>query len=166
MKILVIEEKELFRVAARQQLKDHDLTIIDSFEEAIDHIGKQHDFDVVLIDLMMEPSSKMLDFAGAKHLDREIAAGFILAPLAAKTGAKFVGIISATRIYDHPARVALEHFKRDPFFTIAKAKCLFFTERPLIEARADLTTRVASFDEESIQVKDWAGMLSLLIEET
>jgi CheY-like chemotaxis protein len=115
MKILVIEDSAINQEAARQTLSGHELTIAESYDEAMKLLLRKrsfdnkapkdtqpHPFDVVLTDLMMEPSDKGLSDCGHENNKGQMPVGFPLALAAALSGAKYVGCVTQTNHHDHP----------------------------------------------------------------
>lgn len=119
MKILVIDDSRIHQNAAHEQLKDHDLTVVKTYDEAhrlivgSDRDGhghhEKHDFDVVLVDLLMPASLTKLSHS-FKWVDQVMPVGIFLALLAAKFGAKYVGLLTDTHHHDHPAAACLDAF--------------------------------------------------------
>ena len=139
MKILVIDDTEIQREAAKAQLKDHDLTVLGTHKEAqellrgfkgsSDNLSREeqlacrHDYEVVLTDLMLPPDlrnmARPFDFEG-----QLMPVGIFLAIFAAMKGAKFVGVLSDLKGHSHPVAdmvMAIWGYTKQPF-TIAEAR--------------------------------------------
>jgi CheY-like chemotaxis protein len=129
MKILVVEDKQIHQQSARDTLVGHDVTIIDSFDEAM-RLLVAGSFEVVLTDMMMPMSRKTL----ARDLydpEVQVPYGFVIALRAALCGAKFVAMLTDTNHHKSAISAALDHiggasyhaFK--PNFEINGAKAMF-----------------------------------------
>lgn len=110
-KILVIEDKAMHRESAKATLAGHDVTIVSSFDEAMDLMKLGSDtvnfFDVVLTDMMMPMSWRTLgDSVGNLG---EQPYGFIIALRAALCGAKFIAMLTDTNHHRGPMSAALDH---------------------------------------------------------
>jgi CheY-like chemotaxis protein len=110
MKILVIDDKKENRDAALEQLKDHNVTVAGTYDEAQSLLQKKHNFEVVLADLMMPPSKQSLGPKGIQYLNQEMPMGIFLALLAAMNGAKYVAVFTDANHHDHPASAAFDKF--------------------------------------------------------
>ncbi|MBI2410936.1 MAG: hypothetical protein HYV32_03555 [Candidatus Kerfeldbacteria bacterium] len=113
MKILIMDDNPLHRAAAQAQLNDHELTVVSTYDDAQALIGKKHDFDVVLVDLLMPPSKKNLNSQGKRFTRKEMPVGIFLALLAARFGAKYVAVVTDAGHHDHPASTCFDAF--NPF---------------------------------------------------
>jgi len=65
-------------------------------------------FDAVLSDLIMPASREPLSPDGLKFAGQLMPVGFALALLAAKNGAKYVAVVTATNHHNHPASAMLD----------------------------------------------------------
>lgn len=125
MKVLVIEDNTIHSDAAKAQLSAHDLTVVNSYAAGNKALGyEKHEFDVVLVDLMLpasseSQSSKGLDFAG-----QEMPIGVFLAIKAAMHGAKFVAVLTDTGHHDHPASACLDSFCMHRPFMVGDTKVI------------------------------------------
>lgn len=128
MKILIIEDSARNVTAAREQLASHDLTVVETANKALELLGAGYartgkcDFDVVLTDLLMPSPSYGLsgeakhEYAGEWYGVNppkpalEIPVGVFFALMAAKNGAKRVGVLTDSGHHDHPASALLDAF--------------------------------------------------------
>lgn len=115
MKILVFDDNAFQRRGAVNQLgKDHDLTVVSTFDEAYSLIydQKQNNFDIVLLDLLVPPGDYSLrdlpEEKRVKYEGEEMPLGPILAIFAMQKGIKRIGIISDAGHHANPAASALE----------------------------------------------------------
>lgn len=124
MKILVIDDSTVHLKSAKEQLGSHDLTVVNNFDDAQKLLGggynsdkrtktNTHDFDVVLTDLMMPASAQYMGNRGSEFVGQEMSVGIFLALLAAKNGAKFVGVLTDGCHHDHPAIACFDAFNSD-----------------------------------------------------
>jgi len=153
LKILVIDDTEIQREAAKVQLKDHDLTIVGDYDAAADLLHPKWDdwscryrhednipyeqkkteweahnpgFDVVLTDLMMPPGHDNLGSdTHAKFAVDQMPVGMFLAMMAACKGVKFVGIVSDTNHHVHPAGAALARLPASDGIQVGDARMYF-----------------------------------------
>lgn len=153
MKILVIDDKEIHQNSAIATLNGHEVTVIDSYDEAIKVLVPGCGYEVVLSDLMMPMSKENLIQTAYK--DGELMPyGFILALRASAVGAKYVAVVTDTNHHHGAMSAALDHiggFKENgdevwnygwengaitPKFIINGAKA-FFIHAPLTEGAKD-----------------------------
>lgn len=95
-------------------------------------------WDAVLVDLLMPAGRDSQGPTGERYVGEPMPVGFALALLAAKNGAKFVAIVTATNHHNHPASAMLDRLsdaywhdedaKAD--FVINGAKAGFFHHPP------------------------------------
>src|SRR3989344_159126 len=107
MKILVIDDTEMNRKSAEMAFLDHELTVVDSYDAAVEVLEKNN-YDVVLSDLLMPASHNMLGPEGMKYAGELMPVGFALALFAARQGTKYVAVVTATSHHDHPASAMLD----------------------------------------------------------
>lgn len=151
MKILVIDDSPIHQDAARKQLaEEHDLTIVGSYDEGQTLLGyrswqdrsDKHEFDVVLVDLLMPASRQM----GAYSMEKELPVGIFLALLAAKNGAKHVALFTDSDHHTHPASACFDALNksegRPTPLTVEGASVLLVNDRNLIR------------DDESVPAKE------------
>ncbi len=117
MKILVIDDSSVHQQSARQTLKDHDLTVVGSYDEAVRLMGQDFKvgskygqvFDAVLTDLMLPAGMGGLGGAGSEFDGQEMPMGFGLALLAVLySGAKMVAVVTDLNRHVHPASRLLD----------------------------------------------------------
>lgn len=130
MRILVVEDKELYRASARKTLVGHEVTIVGFFDEAMELLplrdeGEEPEaatyvpaFDAVLIDMMM-PMIQKKTFPGPFQPCVAVPYGFIIALRAALCDVKYVAMVTVGEAagYGWPssktvidgAKVALTH---------------------------------------------------------
>ena len=132
MKILVIDDNQVNLDAAEAQLAGHDVTFVSSYDEGRELVKKKHEFEVVLVDLLM-PASREAQGAGMRYVGQEMPIGIFLALLAAKNGAKYVAVFTDSDHHSHPASACFDAFNRgecDPTpFTVEGAKMLLSNTR-------------------------------------
>lgn len=135
MKILVIDDTKRNLDSAIKTLTDHDVTICQTYDEAIVLLGNQ--WDAVLCDLMM-PVVTSNKAAGPKRafLNKEMVSGWSLALMAAMHGTKFVIVASRECHHRHPGSAMLDAFKVNyeyHIFSIDEAKVMFTNNIPMVE---------------------------------
>jgi CheY-like chemotaxis protein len=95
-------------------------------------------WDAVLADLLMPAGQDAQGDKGFKFVGQQMPVGFALALLAAKNGAKYVAVVTATNHHNHPASAMLDRlgsaYWRDEDasanFVINGAKAMFVHHRP------------------------------------
>lgn len=145
MKILVIDDNPINRTAAEKQLgNEHELTVVGTYDEGRTLLGyerydcrsNKHDFDVVLVDLLMPPSMQMQTTQSRTQTWGEMPVGIFLALLAAKNGAKYVGILTDDH-HSHPASACFDAFNGDhglpTVFSVENAKVVLCNDPNLME---------------------------------
>jgi CheY-like chemotaxis protein len=133
MKIIVIDDTLVHRMAAQQTLDGHDLTVASSYDEAVKLLDRER-YEVVLTDLLMPAGRDAQGPRGAPFVGQLMPVGFALALHAVLRGAKYVAVVSATNHHDHPASAMLDRlgdaYWRDeqtrPRFVINGATVGFF----------------------------------------
>ncbi len=171
MKILVIDDKAANREAAKQTIIGHDLTVVDSWDAAVEQLEIRYNeqviktklvaaglpatsdklegevrkkwyseyykiketsrvpyWDAVLCDLLMPASRETMGGEGMKFVGQEMPLGLALALLAAKNGAKYVAVATATNHHHHPASAMLDRLEDcgdGPNFVINGAQAMF-----------------------------------------
>ena len=78
-------------------------------------------WDVVLTDLLMPAGPMKQAGSGCQYVGQEMAVGWALALTAARTGVKYVAVVTDTNHHYHPASAMLDVFNRH-FFTIDGAR--------------------------------------------
>lgn len=149
MKILVVEDNLMHRESAAETLLGHEVTIVESFEKAMELMETDFSFpfEVVLTDMMM-PICEGRPFSPKSFEDRQAPYGFVIALRAALRGAKFVAMVTDTNHHKDAMSNALNHlghaYYRDGFkpnFVINGARVMFvhapFIEKIVREAPCD-----------------------------
>lgn len=109
MKILVIDDAKLHREAAKALFPDHELTVVGSYDAGQQLVGQLHQFDVVLVDLLMPASAQSMG-ADRNLVGQEMPVGIFLALLAAKNGAQYVAVFTDQDHHSHPASACFDAF--------------------------------------------------------
>lgn len=162
MKILVVDDCENNRKSAVQTLYEHDLTVVGSYDEALNEIqstlvGDRPCYDVLLADLLM-PAGGCNQVEDSKYVGQEMPVGWGLAIIAAKYKTKYVAVVSDTNHHYHPAAEII-FWIGSKVFTLYEAKALFLGHSSMVEIEN-------STDERGLQKgKDWAEALRLLTTE-
>lgn len=139
MRILVIEDKEAHRKSAEETLAGHEITIVDSFDKAMDLLSKDSTpFEAVLTDMMM-PMSRQTLAPGVFNPSEQVPYGFILALKATLCGAKFVAMVTDTNHHQGAMSAAIDHLGQayyrngfKPNFVVNGAKVMF-VHTPFVE---------------------------------
>ena len=145
MKVLVIEDSDKHRQAARDTLEEHELTVLCTFDEAMEVLkdGPVH-CDVVLTDLMMPMSPTMLR---PELYDPavQVPYGFVIALKAALAGARHVAVVTDTNHHEGAISAALDYLGHayysegfEPNFNINGAVCMF-VHAPFITKTTTIT---------------------------
>jgi CheY-like chemotaxis protein len=173
MKILVLDDNAIHREAAIAQLAEHDLTVVSTYDEAQELILSEHEFDVLLADLLMPPS---LQAQGERHRWRdEMPVGIFIALLASIRGFKYVAVFSDSNHHQHPASACFDAFNEGEGwptpFMVNGAKVVLSNTRNWInhfqpDNLANEMDRKEWCKEEnlSVQAKNWAKLLKHLLE--
>ncbi len=163
MKILVIDDSKNHQDAAKAQLSGHETTVVGSYSDGCKLLVKKHEFEVVLVDLLMPPSDwwQKKGFTGG-----DMPFGIFLALLAAKNGAKYVAVFTDSNHHDHPASACLDDFNEHETcptpFTVEGATVLFCNNRNWVNYfRPDnLAEKVDSGP--SVRAKNWSKVFEYL----
>lgn len=159
MKVLVIEDNVIHSDAAKAQLSEHDLTVVNSYDAGNKALGyEKHEFDVVLVDLMLPASSEYQSSKGLDFAGQEMPVGVFLAIKAAMHGAKFVAVLTDTNHHDHPASACLDYFGRHKPFMIGETKVIFTNDNCFLEDFERNLSTYSKTGEKSIEAKDWARL--------
>jgi len=180
MKILVVDDNETHRNAAKAQLgKENEVTVASEYSEAQKLLGygdyslplaerNQHSFDAVLVDLLMPgPQEQQAD--KWKGSDETMAAGTFLAVLAGKNGAKLVGLLTDTDHHHSPASECIDAIQQQEGspspFTINEATVVFSNNRNWIGNfdPNDLGLELKWNDEKGVRAKNWKALLNYLL---
>lgn len=128
MKILVVDDSKHHQRAAHSFLKDHETKVVGNYDEGQKLVRKGHEFEAVLVDLLMPASHQKLGGSGEKFGGQEMPVGIFLALLAAKNGAKYVAVFTDSSHHDHPASACFDAFNpsedRPDAFTVEGARML------------------------------------------
>lgn len=140
------------------------------------------DFDVVLVDLLMPASRESQGDKGMRYVGQEMPIGVFLAILAAaRTGAKFVGLLTDSDHHSHPASACLDEIQqseRSPkSFKIEDAKVLLCNTRAWVNlfAQDDLSTPLDDTTEswrenkdrqDVVNAKNWVKLLAHLLDDS
>lgn len=176
MNILVFDDNATHRAAAEAQFKDHDLTVVETYDQAqkllLDPNSK---FDVVFSDLLV-PASFQAQTEQLRGLGgTEMPVGIFIGLLAAvKGGAKYVGVLTDANHHSHPASACFDAFNKyaiEPdIFTVGGAKVVLINDSKWIGwyEPTDLS-RALSMDEwrgrhqQLTNTKNWGALLAYLI---
>lgn len=171
MKILVIDDNGNNREAARALLKEHEITTVGSYDEGQAAVKEAHDFEVVLVDLLMPASAQTQGPKGDQYVGKEMPVGIFLALLAAKNGAKYVAVFSDSDHHSHPASACFDAFNKyesEPTpFNVNGAKIILSNTRMWIEEfdAMNMEKPLESGKECQIKVraKNWKQLLNYLL---
>lgn len=92
-------------------------------EELQEKARRRPDFDVVLTDLLVLPSSEAQGPEGEKFLGQEMPLGTIIALRALAAGIKMVAVVTDMNHHNHPASAAFDGFKPFSIGTDVKVIC-------------------------------------------
>lgn len=175
MKILVVDDKKENREAAMAQLKEHNLTVVGSQEEAEKLLNKEnHGFEVVLLDLLMPAGKRAL----SKNLiGIESDSGVYLALLAAVNGAKYVGVLTDASHHNHPSSACIDLLMAHPWelkeIKVADSKLFLSNDMELVKSscKEDLTKNCDKCDQKNWECgkaylccKDWKSFLDQILQ--
>jgi PAS domain S-box-containing protein len=107
-RVLVVDDEPAVGLAVRRVLKDHDVTVVTTAQEALRHINEGTEFDVILSDLMMPGMSGMDFYAVLARENPQVAARVVFV-----TGGAFTP--GANAFLDRVANERLEkpfHFQQ------------------------------------------------------
>lgn len=227
MRILVFDDNPTHRAAAQAQLKDHDLTVVGTYDEAQELLTPEFDhekyrailksqfgdfspnafepndgfeneakkaeysaaskaaneqattypgFEVVLVDLLMPPSTQCLG-RGLSHLtEKEMPVGIFIGLLAAvRARAKYVAVFTDSNHHSHPASACFDAFNHDggesapTAFTVEGSKVLLSNTRNWVEQfdPQDLS-KALEYEEyskrsDTVRAKNWRKLLDYLV---
>lgn len=165
MKILVVDDKVIHRESAAETLPNHELTIVSSFDEAMDLLFEIQDickiplqFEAVLTDMLM-PMSRSTLAQGIYRHGELVSYGFIIALKAAMRGAKYVAMVTDVNHHYSAISAALDYLGsayysgREDVFYINGAK-VKFVHAPFVKPEND---------EKKEWRKDWGRVLADLL---
>lgn len=170
MKILVIDDNEIHRNAAKVQLREHDLTVVSTYDEGNSLLKESHPFEVVFTDLLL-PASNYLQ-SSDKFVGKEMMVGLFLALLAAINGAKYVAVFTDKDHHHHPGAACFREFNKErggfPVpFKVAGAEMVLCSRWVREFEKEDLSkpAKWDEFDETKIaRAKDWGTLLDYITE--
>jgi CheY-like chemotaxis protein len=185
MKILVIDDNSTNRAAAQAQLLGHELTVVGSYDEAQRLLGVEnaylkegtyrHDFEAVLVDLLLPASGQMAGSKGTKMVGQEMPVGIFLALLAAKNGAQYVALFTDSDHHSHPASACFDALNpegetRPSPFTVEGAKMLLCNNRNWVtNFQPDNLAVEMEFEDwhikklPSVRAKNWRELLEYIV---
>jgi CheY-like chemotaxis protein len=108
--ILVIDDSEKNVISAQETLAGHKLTVVSSYEAAMEILGKEK-FEIVLTDLYLPMSSQNLS-EEAFMLGKLVPYGLLLRDEAARNGAQFVAVVTDLNHHADCFSAAFDHFSR------------------------------------------------------
>ena len=114
MRILVVDDNPAHLAAAKEQLgKEHEPTLLDSYEPALELLSRSTDlspppFDALLCDLLMPAEPMTLGPEGMQYLGHEMPIGLVLAIRAATAGVQLVAVITDANHHNHPMSAAVD----------------------------------------------------------
>ena len=123
LKILVVEDKPENIGAAKEMLKEHTLTIVSGFDQAVTEIKRSsgfyrigneniESFDVVLTDLMFpKGGNACMARDDEKYLTEEMPYGSIVVFHAIEAGVKNIGLITQGNHHADPFVYALDNLR-------------------------------------------------------
>ena len=161
MKILVIDDAAHNTQAAISQLGEaHQLTTASSYDEARKLLvgnpwanEEAQKFDVILTDLMMPASGMRQGEEGLRFVGKLMPVGVFLVLLAAKSGAKYIGLLTDTGHHDHPASAALDDMY-ETVLQINSAKTVFINNKFMDHQRKG---------KKVVSIKRWDQLLEELL---
>lgn len=173
MKVLVIDDSATNQEAARAQLRDHETTVVGTYDEGQRLVQKRHDFDAVLVDLLLPASRQQQGGDGARFVGQEMPVGIFLALLAAKNGARYVAVFTDSDHHSHPASACFDAFNKhenEPTpFTVEGARVfLSNTGNWVNHFQPENLAAEMSFEERSsgenpsVRAKNWRKLLDYL----
>lgn len=182
LNILVVDDNKIHLEAAVAQLKDgNNIKVVSDFDEGMrllegdyDENFKRvpHGFEMVLVDLLIPAGQHCMGPKGEKYVGQEMPIGIFLALVAAKNGAKYVGILSDMDHHDHPASACLDGLKE--IMAIGRAKFVASNCGSSFFRRDDFTNPVGYWDAHHdsktlkdgfVEAKDWLNLARVLLEE-
>jgi CheY-like chemotaxis protein len=171
MKVLVFDDNQTHRDAAKAQLKDHDLTVVGTYDEAQRLLTPESKFDVVLTDLLVPASKKVLGPEGLEFAGQEMPVGIFIGLLAAvKARAKLIAVFTDSSHHDHPASACFDAFE-GAAFTVEGCKVLLCNNSSWVRNYdpADLGNELKFAEwtkrDDTVRAKNWAALLDYLLKQ-
>lgn len=126
MRVLVVDDSQKHCRAAYMQLNDTcNLTVVTNYSQALAAIASGEPYKAVLTDLLLPASEETLSpDAISRYAGEEMPLGFVVALLAAKSGADVVGVVTDTGHHDHPMSAAIDRL--GSVFSVEGSKMMFF----------------------------------------
>lgn len=178
IKALVIDDNaNNLKIALKQLGNQYEVTTVSSSAEAQAILGfgpwvgpsrhTRHEFEIVLCDLRMPPPGGECEHDD----DLEMDAGMFLSILAARNGAKFVGLLTDQGHHDNPSSECLDALKGDmdtvPYkHSINGATVIYSNDTNLIRDFDSETLEVLPYGHKNpnaIRGKNWAELLQRLL---
>lgn len=184
VRILVFDDNKTNREAARAQLKDHDLTVVSTYDEAQELLTPRFDnhkqemtypnFDVVLVDLLV-PASQQAQIS-TELVGKEMPVGIFIGLVAAVKGhAKYVAIFTDSDHHSHPASACFDIFNEGDAgryimtpFLVEGSKMLLSNERSWVNQfdPSDLSKALGreggNKRTNTVRAKNWRKLLDYL----
>jgi CheY-like chemotaxis protein len=143
--ILVIEDTSKHQASAKILLAGHQLTVIGSYAEAMELLGKNR-YEVVLSDLYLPMSAQTLSDK-AFELGKLVPYGLLLALAAARRDAKYVAVATDLNHHADALAAAFDHFFSHTYEI--NGATVRFLHSPMTEINGE-------------SVKDWKRILEIL----
>lgn len=149
-RILILDDTEANRNSAAWQFGDTNVVeVFSSYRTAVEAL-RQNRYDLVLLDLLMQPESFMLsDTAYAKVAGSEFSAGSIVALVASLSPATQVTVVTDASHHDHPATALLDYLWNQPI-TFANGSSLTFRQAATV-----------GMPDSPLTIKDWDRSICL-----
>lgn len=180
MKILVFDDNENNRKVAKAQLKGHDLTVVETYDEAKRLVTAPIDgpsFDAVLVDLLVPASRYAQGYDENRLVGTEMPLGIFIGLLAAVKGrARYVAVFTDTDHHSHPASACLDAFNKSESrptpFIVEGSKVLLSNRRGWVSYfdKNDLSVELdyqrmgsREAEQKGVRAKNWAALLAYLL---
>jgi CheY-like chemotaxis protein len=107
LEILVVEDNLMHQDAARALLKDHNLTVVGTFDDAMDELKNWQKYDAVLTDLFFPQGrgEMMRDKSMGKI---EMPFGYAVSLIASKHGIENIAVVSDANHHDNPIAYTMD----------------------------------------------------------
>lgn len=129
MNVLVIENDPRHIHSAKESLKGHNLTVLQSADQAFEMFERnpEFSFDAVLIDMQMPNSNR--EGGNQRSLDKESPYGLnFIWRAAAMQSVKYIGLLSDGNHHNSPMSAAFDGFPLNQIFQLNQAKVIFCRE--------------------------------------